>query len=129
MEPQFATVVKLPKRVTEREVRSFRCELKEHLKQDSPNLIVDLSEVRAMDTAGLDALLHCLREVAKRDGAIQVGEVSPEAATVLELTRMDRVLEMFPRVGDDAARLPARSSVTADNSVENMTPQPVAVTA
>jgi anti-anti-sigma regulatory factor len=68
-----------------------------------------------MDSAGLDALLHCLGEVAQRDGTILLGEVSAEAVTVLELTRMDRLLEMFRRVSFEAEDLAASSPAQTDS--------------
>jgi anti-anti-sigma regulatory factor len=37
-----------------------------------------------------------MEEVAKHDGALQLGGVSPEAAAMLELTRMDRLFQQFP---------------------------------
>jgi anti-anti-sigma regulatory factor len=52
--------------------------------------------VRQIDLAGLEGLLDCMDMVAKHDGALQLGEVSPEAATILELTRMDQLFHKFP---------------------------------
>jgi hypothetical protein len=42
-----------------------------------------------------------MQEIAKHDGTIQVRAISPEAATFLELFRIDRLLQRF-------ASLPAR---------------------
>jgi anti-anti-sigma regulatory factor len=44
----------------------------------------------------LDLLLECLHETVRRDGTIQLRGVSPEAATVLELTGMDQILSLMP---------------------------------
>ncbi len=66
-------------------------------------MIVDFSNVKEMDTAGLDMILDVMVRVARQDGAVQIGNLSAEAATLLELTGMDRVLNMFPRIPDDAA--------------------------
>jgi hypothetical protein len=41
-------------------------------------------------------LLDCIETVAKNDGALQLGEMSPEAAIFLELTRMDQLFNKFP---------------------------------
>jgi len=43
-----------------------------------------------------------MREIAKHDGAIQVRAISPEAATLLDLFRMDGLLQRF-------AALPAQA--------------------
>jgi anti-anti-sigma factor len=92
-------VMKLPHRVDAREARTLLRELKE-LPIEEPCVVVDLSAVRHMDSAALDVLLGCMVEVARRDGAMRLGGISPEAATVLELTRMDKVFDMFPSAAE-----------------------------
>jgi anti-sigma B factor antagonist len=96
-------MIKLPEHVSAREARMIMDELRSELRLDRPRIVVDLSEVQRMDSEGLDMLLHCMVEVARRDGAVKLGGISPEAATVLELTRMDRVFEMFPTVSEAAS--------------------------
>jgi hypothetical protein len=44
-------------------------------------------------------------KIARHDGAVQLGEVSPEAAIMLELTRMDSIFDLFPRISEDATTL------------------------
>ena len=92
-------IIKLPHRVDAREARNLLRELKD-LPVEEPYVVVDLSAVRCMDSAALDVLLGCMVEVARRDGAMRLGGISPEAATVLELTRLDQVFEMFPTAAE-----------------------------
>ena len=40
-------------------------------------------------------LLHCVQEAMKRDGDLKLAAVSPAAATILELMRVDRLFETF----------------------------------
>jgi hypothetical protein len=54
-----------------------------------------LSQVRQLDAAGIDMLLHCMSEVMKRDGDLKLAALSPQAAAVLELTRTDRLFEIY----------------------------------
>jgi hypothetical protein len=69
-------------------------------------------------------------KVAREDGAVQIGDISPEAATILEMTRMDRILEMFPRISEDTATIrivPAHVSMEeVDEQVQTEEPQPLA---
>jgi anti-anti-sigma factor len=90
-------VVNLPKHVTALEVRELTRDLKRELNADHPSIILDLSDVREMDTAGLDLLVECLREALNRDGTVSLRGISAEAATILELTGLDRVLGMFTK--------------------------------
>ncbi len=119
-------VMKLPHRVEAREARNFLRELRD-LPVDEPSVVVDLSAVRQIDAAALDVLLTCMVEVARRDGSMRLGGISPEAATVLELTRLDQVFEMFPTAADAVWNCnPVEDKADEKNSVAQAQPQPVA---
>ena len=96
-------VIKLPEHVRAKEARSFMRALQPELRRDRPRVVVDMSAVKDMDTTALDVLLECMSQVARRDGAVKLAGISPEAATVLELTRMDQIFEMFPTVSEAAS--------------------------
>ena len=53
-----------------------------------------------MDAAGVDMLLQCMAEVTKRDGDLKLASLSPQAAVVLELTRTDRLFEIYESSAD-----------------------------
>jgi anti-anti-sigma factor len=95
-QPQTSStfVVNLPKRMTSDEVRELAREFKLAL-TDQPRVILDLLDVKEMDTAGLDLLVDFLKNTLSRDGTISLRGISPEAATILELAGVDRVLSMF----------------------------------
>lgn len=76
------------------------------------NLIVDLTGVGYVDASGLGVLIkvsHCLRDNGKR--MVVVG-VSDDLAQLLELTKIDTILDTAGSV-DDALDLLARSEVLA----------------
>jgi anti-anti-sigma regulatory factor len=56
-----------------------------------------------MDSAGIELLLYCMQEAMKRDGDLKLAAVSPAAATIMELMRVDRLFEVF-ETADQAAR-------------------------
>jgi anti-sigma B factor antagonist len=101
MDKQSAIVVKLPGTFNASGARRLKQELKQKLSNESPRVVVDLANVKQIDLGGLEALLTCMEEVARRDGALQLGEVSPEAATMLELTGMDELFKKFPAFAAD----------------------------
>jgi anti-sigma B factor antagonist len=103
MNTRSTIVVKLPEDLSGKEVAVLLRQLKPALKLDQPSVIVDMSRVRRINTEGLDLLLHCMKTVARRDGSLKLAGISPQAETVLELTRMDRVFDMFPSVADAVA--------------------------
>lgn len=116
-------VVKLPEVLGAKAARKLGRELKKKITGPDPHVIVDFSRVKKMDLKGLGALLSCMEELAKLDGALQFGGITPEAATMLELTRMDRLVQKFPGFATDAptfalAPEPAIEEVLAEGSIE-----------
>lgn len=100
METRSTIVIKLPEQLTGKAVRAAMRQIKPALRLDHPQVIVDMANVRQLDSAALDMLLYCIVEVSKRDGELKLAAISPEAATFLELTRMDRVFDIFPSVSE-----------------------------
>jgi len=93
-------VKRMPDRLNQKQARMFLRDVQPFLNTDRPQLVFDCSMIRQMDAAGVDMLLHCMAEVMKRDGELKLAAVSPQAAVVLELTRTDRLFEVFETSGD-----------------------------
>jgi anti-sigma B factor antagonist len=101
METSRPVVVKrMPDRLNFRQARIFLREVQPFLVSDRPQVVFDFSQVRQLDAAGVDMLLHCLSEVMKRDGDLKLASLSPHAATILELTRTDRLFEIYETSSD-----------------------------
>jgi anti-anti-sigma factor len=90
----------MPDRLNQKQARIFLHDVQPLLNTDRPQIVFDCSLIRQMDAAGVDMLLHCMAEVMKRDGELKLAAVSPQAAVVLELTRTDRLFEIFETSGD-----------------------------
>ena len=119
MDKSSAVVIRLPEAFSATEARKLRRELKRKIMHGSVGVIVDLSRVRKIDLPALETLLSCMEEVARQDGALQLGAVSREAAAMLELTRMDRLFRQFPAVDSEAV------AVTTEPAAEEATGRPV----
>lgn len=101
MESNRPVVVKrVPERFNLKQARAFLAEVQPLLRSDRPQIVFDCSQVRQMDAAGVEMLLHCLAEVMKRDGDLKLAALSPQAAVVLELTRTDRLFEIYDSSSD-----------------------------
>lgn len=104
METSRPVVVKrMPSRLNLREARSFFRDVQAFLKADRPQLVFDMSQIEQLDSAGIEMLLECMAECMKRDGDLKLAGLSAQAATVLELTRTDRLFEIY-ETSTDAAR-------------------------
>ena len=93
-------VKRMPDRINLQQAREFQREVQPLLRSDRPQLVFDFSAVRRMDAAGVDMLLECMSEVMKHDGDLKLAALSPQAAVVLELTRADRLFEIYETVSD-----------------------------
>ena len=96
-------VMQVPEMLNVREVHSFMQELGPLLESNRPRIVLDCSQVRSMESTGVEMLLRCLEEVLKRDGDLKLASLSPEAEVILELMRVARVFETFQSC-DDAVR-------------------------
>ncbi len=104
METSRPVVVKrVPERLNLKQARAFLLEVQPFLTADRPQIVFDCAQIRHMDAAGVDMLLQCMAEVMKRDGDLKLASLSPQAAVVLELTRTDRLFEIY-ETSSDAVR-------------------------
>ena len=88
-------VKRMPERVNARSAREFWRDVQPFLTVDRPQLVFDLSPVVQLDAAGVEMLLRCMSEAHKRDGDLKLAAPSEQAAVVLELTRTERLFEIF----------------------------------
>ncbi len=109
-------VMQVPEILNVKEVDIFMQELGPLLESNRPRIVLDCSQVRCMESAGVEMLLRCLEEVLKRDGDLKLAALSPEAEVILELMRVARVFETF-QTCDDAVR--SFNAIPADAVPQN----------
>jgi anti-anti-sigma factor len=88
-------VKRMPERVNARSAREFWQDVQPFLSVDRPQLVFDLSPVTQLDAAGVEMLLRCMSEAHRRDGDLKLAAPSEQAAVVLELTRTERLFEIY----------------------------------
>jgi anti-sigma B factor antagonist len=88
-------VKRMPERVNARSAREFWHDVQPFLSADRPQLVFDLSPVIQLDAAGVEMLLRCMSEAHRRDGDLKLAAPSEQAAVVLELTRTERLFEIY----------------------------------
>lgn len=101
METSRPVIVKrVPESLNLKQARAFLEVVRPLFEHDRPQLVFDLSLVRRIDAAGVDMLLHCMQEAARRDGDLKLASLSPQAKVVLDLTRAGRLFEIFASSAD-----------------------------
>ena len=73
----------------------FLHELEPYLEHDRPFLVFDFGEVTYIDSAGVDLLLSCMEAAIKNNGDLKLASVSSSVQVMLEMTRVDRLFEIF----------------------------------
>jgi len=96
-------IMQLPEELNVKQVQAFMQEMGPLLESNRPRIVLECSQVRSMDSAGVEMLLRCLEEVLKRDGDLKLAALSPEAEVILEIMRVARVFEIFA-TSDEAVR-------------------------
>jgi anti-sigma B factor antagonist len=92
--------MQLPERLKLSEAQLFLRDVEPLLQADHPRIVFDFAQVRELDSAGVDMLLHCMEQAMKQDGDLKLASVPPHSAVILELTRVDRLFETFPTTSD-----------------------------
>jgi anti-anti-sigma factor len=93
-------VRQLPEKFGVKQGRIFFREVESCFQSDRPRVVLDLSKVRHIDSAGIQVLLRCLEEAMKRNGDVKLAAIPPAAASMLKLTRADRLFEAFDNASD-----------------------------
>lgn len=88
-------VKRMPERVNARTAREFLRDVRPFLVTDRPQLVFDLSQVVQLDAAGVEMLLRCMSEAHRRDGDLKLASPSAQASIILELTRTERLFEIY----------------------------------
>jgi anti-sigma B factor antagonist len=71
----------------------------------SPRLLIDLSEVPFMDSAGLGALIGGIRRAREADGEVSVACSRPTLTRLLHTTGFDRIVPVTETVHEAAEAL------------------------
>lgn len=74
-------------------IRQFRRDLEDGL-AGQPLLLVDLTNVRFIDSSGLGALLSAQRKLAERGGDLRLCSLTPQVRTLFELVRLYLVFDI-----------------------------------
>ncbi len=63
-------------------------------------LIVDMKQTQFIDSSGVGGLLSSLKLVMKAHGDIKIARPTPQALTLLRLTRLHRVFQIYDDIED-----------------------------
>jgi len=74
----------------------FETELRRLVDSGRNNLVLDLSKIDFLSSAGLRVIVSTMKSVRKNGGNVCVAEANARAAEVLKLTGLDSIIDMHP---------------------------------
>lgn len=96
---------------------------------DVEKLIIDLTDVDYIDSAGLSALLLARRQQAEHEGDVRLVGASPDVVSLLQLTQLDRAFPLYNSVEEALAAPSLSMSTVAPEGLKSHTVATVATSA
>lgn len=90
-----ATVISVSGRIDSSNALQFDSALKEALNGGSYNLVIELSGVNYMSSAGLRAIVATQRECRKKSGDVRLAAPSERVSEVLSLAGLDSIFLVY----------------------------------
>ncbi len=78
-------------------------EVENSLGRSENRLIFDLTKATFLDSGGLGEIVRCFSKAKKSGGSLRTAGAQGMIATVIKLTKVDRVIEMYPTADEAAA--------------------------
>ena len=75
------------------------------LEQNSGKLLVNMTDVVYIDSAGLSVLIAANRQAQKMGGTFALSNPQPTVQQVFKLTRMNKVFQIYETVADGVAAI------------------------
>ncbi len=74
---------------------AFKKTLTRLLEEGKVNFLIDLGQVRFLDSSGLGALVRAMTSSQKEGGQTKLLHVGPQVRKLLEMTKLDSVFEIY----------------------------------
>jgi len=101
------TLVKvLDRRLDAAGAADFKDRVGDRIEEGARSLVLDLAAVEFVDSTGLSAILSVLKRLAP-EGGLALAGCRPAVIELMKLTRLDRVLRLFPDPASATAALAA----------------------
>lgn len=78
----------------------LKVEMQKIFEGGKKNVLVDLNDVRFIDSSGLGALVSGFKNAISNQGNLKLSSLQPQVKSMFELTRLHRVFEIFPSSAD-----------------------------
>lgn len=70
---------------------------------ESKQVVLDMSGIEFIDSAGLGSLISSLRQILAKSGDLKLASPTTRVQVLLEVTRLDRVFQIFQNLEEAVA--------------------------
>jgi anti-sigma B factor antagonist len=73
----------------------LKSKMQKLFEEGNKNILIDLKDVRFIDSSGLGALVSGFKNAISHQGSLKLSALQPQVKSMFELTRLHRVFEIF----------------------------------
>ena len=70
------------------------------LRNESPQVVIDLSQLPSFGTPFLAMLIRCWKRISERGGTMVIASVSPDVRQLLKITKFDTLWPLYDNRGE-----------------------------
>jgi len=96
----FIVVFVKEERLDANNSEELKQELNHLFEAGNKNVIVDLKEVRFIDSSGLGVLVSGFKNASTRQGTLKLSGLQTQVKSMFELTRLHRVFDIYTTIDD-----------------------------
>jgi anti-anti-sigma factor len=96
----------------------FEHNIKHHIQEGSRKLVLDLSGLTYIDSAGLGMVATCAGMMFRAGGKLAVISPGGKITQMFEITRLDRVIDLYPDFGAAMAAISEPSAAASGVACE-----------
>jgi len=114
-----AVVLHVTGRLDQDTCEGFRGDLAKHVEtsaRDGGAIILDLSELEYVSSAGLRCFMLASRQAKAQHGRIFVAALQPMVAEIFQISHFNLVFQVFPSVGDAVAAVSAEAAAAFEKA-------------
>ena len=106
LEPGIVVLVISGRFLMGQDCRDVDREIERHIAENNKSFVFDLSAVDHIDSGAVGQIVKSLTRLKNSGGALRLAGVHGMVEGVLKMTRLDRVIEMFPTPAEAAQNFP-----------------------
>ena len=82
----------------------FKAEMAKIFNRDKRKALLDLRQVKFLDSSGIGALISCLRAIKANEGDMKICKIAPSVRALFELVRLHKIFDIVDSREEGLAR-------------------------